>query len=68
MSLLDNGEIRNNDTYPNKSICAGWGDSMFKTGAVGVGAAVGGSAGLEWRSKNSFSFLKSSFSVARRLP
>jgi hypothetical protein len=54
--------------YPNKSICAGWGDSMFKTGAAGVGAVLVGSAGLEWRSRNSLSFLKSSFSVGSKLP
>lgn len=53
---------------PNRSICAGWEDSIFKTGAAGVGVELVGSTGVEWRSKNSFSFLKSSFSVGSRLP
>src|SRR5687767_1050433 len=52
--------------YPNRSIWAGLGASMSRTGADGEEASAGG--GWLCRSRNSFNFLKSAFNVSRRLP
>ena len=51
--------------YPNKSIWAGLGASILSADTAGAGASSGG--GWECRSRNSFSFLKSSFNVSSRL-
>ena len=52
--------------YPNRSIWAGLGGSIVSADTAGAGASSGG--GWECRSRNSFSFLKSSFNVSSRLP